>query len=112
MSAMATQVTSVSIVSSTVCSGTDQRKHQNSASLAFVKGIDRQPVDSPHKEPVTHKMFAFDEVIMFTYRYAKTWNITITETTKLSSGRITIASMKTCTGLVMGLLQTGKQGTI
>ena len=43
---------------------TDQRKHQISASLAFVRGIHRSPVDSPHKGPVTLKMFPFDDVIM------------------------------------------------
>ena len=41
MSAMASQITSVSMVRSTVCSGADQRKHQSSASLAFVRGIHR-----------------------------------------------------------------------
>ena len=45
-------------------SGTDQRKHQSSASLAFVRGIHRRPVNSPHKWPVTRKMFPFDDVIM------------------------------------------------
>ena len=43
MSAMASQITSVSIVCPTVCSGADQRKLQSSASLAFVKGIHRWP---------------------------------------------------------------------
>ena len=47
----------------TVCSGADQRKHQSSASLAFVRGIHRWPVNSPHKGPVTRKMFPFDDVI-------------------------------------------------
>ena len=41
MSAMATQKPCVSIVCSTVCSGANQRKHQNSASPAFVRGIHR-----------------------------------------------------------------------
>ena len=36
---MASLITGVSSVSSTVCSGTNQRKHQSSASLAFVRGI-------------------------------------------------------------------------
>ena len=45
-------------------SGADQRKHQSSASLAFVRGIHRWPVNSPHKGPVTRKMFPFDDVIM------------------------------------------------
>ena len=50
MSVMASQITGVSIVCSTICSGGDQRKQrQSSASLAFVKGIRRWPVDSPHK---------------------------------------------------------------
>ena len=64
MSAMASQITGVSIVYSTVCSDADQRKHQISASLAFVRGIHRSPVNSPHKEPVTRKMFPFNDVIM------------------------------------------------
>ena len=65
MSTMASQITSVSIVYSTVCSDPDQRKCQNSASLAFVRGINRWPVNSPHVGPVTRKMFPFDDVIMF-----------------------------------------------
>ena len=48
----------------------DQRKHQSSASLAFVKGIHRWPMDSPHKGPVTRKMFPFNDVIMFNARAA------------------------------------------
>ena len=51
MRAMESQITSVSIICSTVCPGADQRKHQSSASLAFVGGIHRWPVDSPHKGP-------------------------------------------------------------
>ena len=44
---------SISIAYSTVCSCTDQRKHQSSASLAFVMGIHRWPMISPHRGPVT-----------------------------------------------------------
>ena len=44
-------------VCSTASPGADQGKHQNSASLPFVCGIHRWPVDSPHKWPVTWKMF-------------------------------------------------------
>ena len=57
MSAMASQLTGVSIVCSTVGSCADQTKHQSSASLAFVWGIHRSPVNSPHKWPITRKMF-------------------------------------------------------
>ena len=64
MGAIASQITSLTIVYSTVHSGADQRKHQSSASLAFVRGIHRGPVNSPHKWPVTRKMFPFDDVIM------------------------------------------------
>ena len=65
MGAIASQLTSISIVYSTVCSGADQRKHQSSASLAFEMGINRWPVNSPHKWPVTRKMFPFDDVIIY-----------------------------------------------
>ena len=64
MGAIASQITSLMIVYSTVYSDADQRKHQSSASLAFVRGIHRGPVNSPHKWPVTRKMLPFDDVIM------------------------------------------------
>ena len=57
MCSMASQITSLTIIYSTVYSGTDLRKHQSSASLAFVQGIHRGPVNSPHKWPVTRKCF-------------------------------------------------------
>ena len=60
---IASQITSLAIVYSTVYSDGDQRKHQSSASLAFVLGIHRGPVNSPHKGPVTRKMFPFYDVI-------------------------------------------------
>ena len=63
MSAIASQITSLTIVYLTVYSDSDQRQHQSSASLAFVRGIHRGPVNSPHKWPVTRKMFPFDDVI-------------------------------------------------
>ena len=64
MGAIASQITSFTIVYSTVYSGADQRKHQSSASLAFVRGIHRKPVNSLHKWPVTRKMFPFYDVVM------------------------------------------------
>ena len=65
MGVMASQITSLSIVYSTVYSSADQRKHQSSASLAFIRGIYQWQVNSPHKWPVMQKMFPFDDVIMF-----------------------------------------------
>ena len=67
MNTIASQITSLTIVYLTVNSGTYQRKHQSSAALAFVRGIHRGPVNSPHKWPVTRKMFPFDDVIMWTW---------------------------------------------
>ena len=57
MGTFASQITSLTIVYSTVYSGADQRKHQSSAWLVFVRGIHRWPVNFPHKGPVTRKMF-------------------------------------------------------
>ena len=62
--AIASLVTSLTIVYSTVYSDADQRRHQSSASLAFVWVIHRVPVNSPHKWPVTRKMFPFDDFIV------------------------------------------------
>ena len=64
MGTIAYQITSLTIVYSIVYSDADQRKHQSSALLAFVWGIHRGPVNSPHKWPVTRKMFLCDGVIM------------------------------------------------
>ena len=66
MGAIASQITSLTIVYLTVYSGANQGKHQSPASLAFVRGIHRSPVNSPHNGPVTRKMFSFDDVIMLT----------------------------------------------
>ena len=68
MGAIASQTTSLKVVFSTVYSDADQRKHQSSPSPAFVRGIHRGPVNSPHKWPVTRKMFPFDDVIMIIIR--------------------------------------------
>ena len=53
MSTMVFQITAVTSVYSTVCSGAYQRKHQSFTSLAFLWGIHRWP-----------EMFPFDDVIM------------------------------------------------
>ena len=64
MTMVASQITSLTIVYSSVYLRADERKHQSSASLAFVWGIHRGPENSPHKGPVTRKMVPFDDVIM------------------------------------------------
>ena len=84
MGAIASQITSLTIVYSTVYSDADQRQHQSSASLAFVRGIHRGPVNSPHKWPVTRKMFPFDDVIMY-YPVYKDADATSTINTALST---------------------------
>ena len=72
MGTMASQITGVSVVHAIVCSGVDQRKHQNS--LASVRGIHLWPVNSPHKRPVTRNIFPFDYVIMFMrWRWFLVW---------------------------------------
>ena len=85
MSAMVYQITSDTIVYSTVYSDAEQRKHQGSASVDFVWGIHRWPVNSPHKGPVTRKLFPYHNVIMkalpgqlveLSYLYVK-WKIGI-----------------------------------
>ena len=62
MSTVASQITSVSIVCLAICSGADQRKHQISASLAFVEST--ATGGFPHEGPVTWKVFSLEDVIM------------------------------------------------
>ena len=64
MGAMVSQITNLTIVYLIVYSDADQRKYQSSVSLAFVQGIHRGPMNSPHKWPVTRKTIPFDDVIM------------------------------------------------
>ena len=66
MSSTASKITGVLVVCSIVCPGADQRKDKSSPPLAFVRGIHRSPVDSPHNGSVTWKMFPFDGVITLT----------------------------------------------
>ena len=72
MNGMVSQITSLTIVYSTVYSSADQRKQQSSTSLAFVQGIHQWPVNSPHKGPVTLKMFPFDDVIFIPFLNTET----------------------------------------
>ena len=76
MRTMGSQFSSVSIVYSTVYPGVDQRKHQSSASLAFVRGIHRWPLHSHQKGPVTRKMLPFNDVTIMIFQFhseATTW---------------------------------------
>ena len=76
MGTVASQITSLTIVYSTAYSGEDQREHRRSASVAFMWGIHRWPVNSPHIWTVTRKMFPFDDVIMNAYKLL--WGDSIT----------------------------------
>ena len=74
MSVMASQIIAVSIVCSTVCSGAE--RHQGSASLAFVTGIHRWTMVSPHKSNAENeKMFSFDDVVICHMFRTVLWSI-------------------------------------
>ena len=79
MGTIASRITSLTIVSSTVYSDADQRKHQSSASLAFVWGIHRGPVNSPYKWPVTRKSL---------HLMTSSWNYNKQNSTKIN--RVTL----------------------
>ena len=64
MSTMASQITRLTIVYSTVYSRRISKKTSKLRVAGFVRGIHRWPVNSPHKGPVTRKMIPFDDVIM------------------------------------------------
>ena len=64
MSAMASQITSLAIVYSTIYSVTDQKKISKLRVIGFGRGIHRSQGNAPHKGPVTRKMFPFDDGIM------------------------------------------------
>ena len=76
ISVMASQIPGISTVCSNVYSDGHQRKDQSSASLAFMRGIHRWPVDSPHKGQITRKIFSFDDVIMTTPHMHESWKDT------------------------------------
>ena len=78
MGAIASQIIRLTIVYSTGFSRADQWKHQSSASLAFVRGIHRSPVNSLHKRPVKRKVFPFDDVIVKLLKWLRNyWNVNI-----------------------------------
>ena len=107
MDTMASQITSVTIVYSTVYSGADQRKHQSSVLLAFVRG----PVNSPHKCPVTRKMFPFNDVIMF-QEFADRVGIPYMETSVKNDDNVERAFLTLASSLLKNLPQTPKTRTI
>ena len=77
MATIASQITSLTIVYSTIYSDADQRKHQSFVSLVFVREIHRGPVNSLHKWPVTRKMFPFDDVITSLVKFNDmAWSVT------------------------------------
>ena len=85
MTMLASQITSLTVVYSIVHSCVNQRKHQSSASLAFVREIHRGPVNFPHKWPVTRKMFPFDDVIMVFQQLVQGKTSNVRHTDPLSS---------------------------
>ena len=68
---MASQITNLPIVYLTVCSGADQRKHQSSASLAFVREIPRTKVSNA--ESVSIRWRHHDASGTMTYYWKENW---------------------------------------
>ena len=91
MGVKVSQITSLAIVYLSVYSDADQGKHQRSAPLAFVRGVHRWPVNSPHKGPVTRIFFSIVVVVtLFPTKYMKT-HICITHL------QLSVPKMFTCT---------------
>ena len=59
MSAMASKITSLRTFTQPFIQAQNKKKYQSSASLAFVRGIHRSPVNSPHKRPVTGELILY-----------------------------------------------------
>ena len=97
MGTIASQITSLTIAYSTVYSGSDKRKHQSSASLAFVSGIHRGPVNSPHKWPVTRKIFPFDDVIVSLRGSTLQWHSTNITLSQITGNSIVYSTVCSCT---------------
>ena len=93
---MAYQITSLTIVYSTDYSGADQRKHQSSASLAFVRGIPVQMASNAENVP-------FDDVIMShmcRHVYDSLWNVKFL----LSNWSIILLMISLIIGLTVSVL--------
>ena len=66
MGAMSSQITSLTIVYSTVHLGTDQKKKSKLRVTGLCAGDSPVTGEFPAQRPVTWKMFPFDVVIMVT----------------------------------------------
>ena len=66
MGTMASQITSLTIVYNNRLERRRSKKTSKLRVTGLCEGIHRWPVNSPHKGPVTRKMFPFDDVIMIT----------------------------------------------
>ena len=65
MSTLESQITRLTIIYSTVYSGTDQRKHQSFTSLAFCAGNSPVTGEFPAQRASNAEMFPFDDVIIW-----------------------------------------------
>ena len=85
MTTMASQITSLTVVYSTVYSDAEQRKHQSSASLAFVWGIHRDrwiphikgqlrenvSISWRHREPTIYQFHMEQQILMISYNISR-----------------------------------------
>ena len=105
MSTLAYKITSVSFVYSIVCSGSDQVQYQSSASLAFVRGIQRWPVNSPHKRPVTQKMFPCDDVIML-FHHQDTDDLVLKQCCRIRTGLSSVGVISHRSGMSLSCMRS------
>ena len=101
MSAMESQITSLTIVHPTVYS---RRRSKNTSKLRVTGLCDWWPVNTPHKGPVTRKMFPFDDVIVRIHKavgnratYTDSYFITVTSI-KLNRLVFQVIRPYTCSG--------------
>ena len=97
MSTMASQMSSLTIVCSTVYSGVDERKHQSSASLAFVRGIPRTNGQLQHAENVS---IWWRHHVMMTWCWSKSSSCTTATTTTIIKIIVVIAKINTSTVII------------
>ena len=107
-STMASQITSLTIVYSTVIQAKIKKTQQSSASLAFVRGIHRSPVNSPHKWPVTRKMFPSDGAPQnsLVYREVSHYNDVIMSAMASQITGVPIVCSTVCSGVDQSIHQS------